>query len=85
MNWDEYAMSIAEVVAKKSKDPWRKVGACLLRRCMRSIFQTFWMFTREGDGILIATGLMQCIGLTHDKTNLALPCQRILHCTDCID
>jgi dCMP deaminase len=31
MNWDEYAMSIAEVVAKKSKDPWHKVGAVVLR------------------------------------------------------
>jgi dCMP deaminase len=31
MNWDEYAMSIAEVVAKKSKDPWHKVGAVILR------------------------------------------------------
>jgi dCMP deaminase len=31
MNWDEYAMSIAEVVAKKSKDPWRQVGAVILR------------------------------------------------------
>jgi len=31
MNWNEYALSIAEVVAKKSKDPWRKVGCVLLR------------------------------------------------------
>ena len=31
MNWDDYAMSIAEVVAKKSKDPWQKVGAVILR------------------------------------------------------
>jgi dCMP deaminase len=31
VNWDEYAMSIAEVVAKKSKDPWHKVGAVILR------------------------------------------------------
>jgi dCMP deaminase len=31
MSWDEYAMSIAEVVAKKSKDPWQKVGAVILR------------------------------------------------------
>lgn len=31
MNWEEYGMSIAEVVAKKSKDPWRKVGAVILR------------------------------------------------------
>jgi dCMP deaminase len=31
MNWDEYAMSIAEVVAKKSKDPWHKVGVVILR------------------------------------------------------
>ena len=31
MNWDEYGMSIAEVVAKKSKDPWVKVGAVILR------------------------------------------------------
>jgi dCMP deaminase len=31
MNWDEYAMGIAEAVAKKSKDPWCKVGAVILR------------------------------------------------------
>ena len=31
MNWDEYALSIAETVSRKSKDPWRKVGACILR------------------------------------------------------
>jgi dCMP deaminase len=31
MNWDEYGVSIAEVVSKKSKDPWRQVGAVILR------------------------------------------------------
>jgi dCMP deaminase len=31
MSWQEYALDIAKVAAKKSKDPWRKVGACLLR------------------------------------------------------
>ena len=31
MNWDEYAIGIAEAVAKKSKDPWKKVGAVILR------------------------------------------------------
>jgi dCMP deaminase len=31
MNWQEYALELAEVAAKKSKDPWRQVGACLLR------------------------------------------------------
>ena len=31
MNWNEYALSIAEVVARKSKDPWKKVGCVLLR------------------------------------------------------
>ena len=31
MSWQEYALEIAKVAAKKSKDPWRKVGACLLR------------------------------------------------------
>lgn len=31
MTWDEYALELATVAAKKSKDPWRKVGACLLR------------------------------------------------------
>jgi dCMP deaminase len=31
IDWDEYALSIAEVVSRKSKDPWRKVGACILR------------------------------------------------------
>ena len=32
MNWDEYAIGIAEAVAKKSKDPWKKVGAVILRK-----------------------------------------------------
>ena len=31
MNWDEYAIGIAEAVAKKSKDPWHQVGAVILR------------------------------------------------------
>ena len=31
MNWNEYALELASVAAKKSKDPWRQVGACLLR------------------------------------------------------
>lgn len=31
MNWNEYALKIASVVAEKSKDPWKKVGAVLLR------------------------------------------------------
>ena len=32
VDWEEYAINIAETVAQKSKDPWRKVGACILRR-----------------------------------------------------
>ena len=31
MNWSEYALDLVCTVAKKSKDPWWKVGACLLR------------------------------------------------------
>ena len=31
MQYEEYALEIAKTVAKKSKDPWRKVGACVLR------------------------------------------------------
>ena len=31
MNWDEYAMEIAETASMKSKDPWVKVGAVILR------------------------------------------------------
>jgi dCMP deaminase len=31
MNWDEYAIGIAEAVSKKSKDPWKKVGSVILR------------------------------------------------------
>lgn len=31
MNWNEYALELATVAANKSKDPWRHVGACLLR------------------------------------------------------
>ena len=31
MNWDEYAIGIADAVSKKSKDPWQKVGAVILR------------------------------------------------------
>jgi dCMP deaminase len=31
MSWEEYAMALAEVAALKSKDPYVKVGCCLLR------------------------------------------------------
>jgi dCMP deaminase len=31
MNWNEYAINLAYAVSEKSKDPWRKVGACILR------------------------------------------------------
>lgn len=32
MTWEQYALSIAKVVSLKSKDPYVKVGCCLLRR-----------------------------------------------------
>ena len=32
MNWDEYAIGIAEAVSNKSKDQWNKVGAVILRK-----------------------------------------------------
>lgn len=32
MNWDEYAIGIAEAVSNKSKDPWNKVGVVILRK-----------------------------------------------------
>jgi dCMP deaminase len=31
MSWEEYAIALAEVAALKSKDPYVKVGCCLLR------------------------------------------------------
>ena len=31
MTWDEYGMKLAGVAASKSKDPWIKVGAVILR------------------------------------------------------
>lgn len=31
MNWEEYGLALARVAAMKSKDPWRQVGACVLR------------------------------------------------------
>ena len=31
MTWDEYAIRLAEIAASKSKDPWQKVGAVILR------------------------------------------------------
>lgn len=31
LSWEEYALEIARVAAQKSKDPWKKVGACILR------------------------------------------------------
>lgn len=30
-SWEEYALQLAKVAAQKSKDPWKKVGTCLLR------------------------------------------------------
>lgn len=31
LDWDHYALLLANVAAMKSKDPWKKVGCCLLR------------------------------------------------------
>ena len=31
LSWHQYALSIAQTVARKSKDPWQQVGACVLR------------------------------------------------------
>jgi dCMP deaminase len=31
MTWERYAYNLAVVAAQKSKDPWVKVGTCLLR------------------------------------------------------
>jgi dCMP deaminase len=31
ISWEEWALMLAETAAKKSKDPWAKVGCCLLR------------------------------------------------------
>lgn len=31
MTWEQYALSVAKVVSLKSKDPYVKVGCCLLR------------------------------------------------------
>jgi dCMP deaminase len=31
LTWEEYALKLAEVAAQKSKDPYVKVGCCLLR------------------------------------------------------
>jgi dCMP deaminase len=31
MNWDQYALCLAKVASLKSKDPYVKVGCCLLR------------------------------------------------------
>lgn len=31
MTWDEYALALAKTAALKSKDPYIKVGCCLLR------------------------------------------------------
>ncbi len=31
LSWHQYALSIAQAVSRKSKDPWHQVGACVLR------------------------------------------------------
>jgi dCMP deaminase len=31
MTWHQYALSIARTVSGRSKDPWKRVGACVLR------------------------------------------------------
>jgi len=31
LSWDEYSILLAHSASKKSKDPWKKVGCCLLR------------------------------------------------------
>lgn len=32
MNWMDYGMGLARAASKRSKDPWRKVGAVVLRK-----------------------------------------------------
>lgn len=31
ISWENYALRLAQIASLKSKDPWRKVGCCLLR------------------------------------------------------
>lgn len=31
LSWEEYALKLAFVAAERSRDPWKKVGTCLLR------------------------------------------------------
>jgi len=37
LSWDEYFMAIAFVVAKRSKDPNTKVGACIVNEDKRIV------------------------------------------------
>lgn len=37
LSWEEYALSFAEVAAKRSEDPYMKVGACILDKNHRVV------------------------------------------------
>jgi len=37
LSWEEYALSLAEVAAKRSEDPYMKVGACILDKNHRVV------------------------------------------------
>ena len=49
MNWDEYYMSIAEAVAKKSKDPSTQVGCILVSSDNRIVSAGYNGFIRGCD------------------------------------
>jgi len=40
ISWEKYALEIAKVAAIKSKDPWVKVGCCILRKSNNSVAST---------------------------------------------
>jgi dCMP deaminase len=49
MTWEKYAMLIAEVTKLKSKDPWVKVGCCLLRTEDNTVVTGFNGFPKGAD------------------------------------
>lgn len=59
LNWDEYALRIAEVAALRSEDPYRKVGASALDRYNRVIGVAY-------NGLASGKNVDECFWLDRD-------------------
>ena len=60
ISWDEYFMGIAELSARRSKDPSTQVGACIVSSDNKILSMGYNGFPKGcSDDILIMTRIMQ--------------------------